>query len=182
MKIIQSQIDGCFQILSDVHTDNRGQFVKTLHGEMFGKLGIRLDLKEEFYSVSSKNVIRGMHFQIPPHDHIKLVYCVSGVVMDVVLDLRRGSPSYGKHEIFELSPSTGNSLYVPSGLAHGFCALQNNSVMVYKTTSVYSPRCDTGIRWDSFGAAWPSSKDFIISDRDKKLAPLDEFLSPFIFR
>ena len=180
MKIIESKIPGCYEILNKVNNDIRGTFIKTFHSPTFKKFGLETIFKEEYYSSSFKNVVRGLHFQLPPYDHVKLVYCVSGIVKDVVVDLRMGSPTYGEHMGIELSAKKGNMLYIPKGIAHGFCRLSKTSILVYKTSTVYYPKKDTGIKWDSAGISWPN-KTMIISERDKSFLTLKEFNSPFKF-
>lgn len=181
MRIVPTKISGCYQIFPQIHSDLRGVFVKTLHAPTFEKWGLCSEFSEEYYSTSIKNVLRGLHFQLPPDDHVKLVYCISGVVKDVLVDLRIGSPTYGEHLCIELSSEIGNAMYIPTGIAHGFWVLSSSSTMVYKTSTVHSPSCDSGIRWDSAGIVWPSD-DLIISDRDKTLTSLENFSSPFIFK
>ena len=181
MKIIKSKIPGCYEIINKVHKDIRGTFIKVFHSPTFKKFGLETIFKEEYYSNSFKNVIRGLHFQLPPHDHVKLVYCVSGIVKDVVVDLRLGSPTYGKHISIELSSKKGNMIYIPRGMAHGFCGLSKISTLVYKTSTVHYPKKDTGIKWDSAGISWPN-KNMIISKRDKSFLTLKEFKSPFKFK
>ena len=178
MKVISSKLSGCYEIFPELFHDERGQFVKTFHSHIFEKHNLCTDFKEEYYSISGKNVLRGLHFQLPPEDHVKLVYCTSGMAMDVVVDLRVDSITYGQHEIFELSSVKGNSVYIPSGMAHGFYALHDNTVMIYKTSTVYAPTKDTGLRWNSVGIDWPKA-DYIISERDRTLVTLDDFQSPF---
>lgn len=178
MRIINSKLSGCYEIIPEIFSDERGQFVKTFHNSIFEKYSLCGDFKEEYYSVSGKNVLRGLHFQLPPEDHVKLVYCPFGLAIDVVVDLRINSITYGQHATFELSSLKANSIYIPSGMAHGFCAMQDNTVMIYKTTTVYSPGKDTGISWDSANIDWPKV-DYIISERDKSLIDLNEFVSPF---
>jgi dTDP-4-dehydrorhamnose 3,5-epimerase len=119
-----------------------------------------------------------MHIQLPPVDHIKMVYCVQGKVMDAVIDLRIGSPTYGRHEIFELSAEKANSIYIPKGMAHGFCALSENTIMVYKVSTLYSPPHDSGLLWNSAGISWPISEP-ILSERDQSFPTLSQFESPF---
>lgn len=181
MQLNESAIPGCYEVVPSVHTDARGTFVKTFHAPTFHALGLATDFAEEFYSESNKNVIRGMHFQLPPEDHIKLVYCTSGVVMDVVVDLRQGSPAYGRHAVFELSPASANMVYIPKGMAHGFCALSDRATMMYKTSTAHAPDLDHGIRWDSAGIRWPVMAP-ILSARDAGLPSLDQFASPFRYR
>lgn len=158
--------------------DARGEFVKTMHEGALATLGIQFIVREEFFSVSSRGVLRGMHFQSPPHDHQKIVYCPNGRVLDVLLDLRKASGGYGRCASFELSQANRHLVYIPKGIAHGFLTLEDDSLMLYKTDTVHQPSYDTGIRWDSFGFAWPVEAP-IISPRDQKHPPFPEFVSPF---
>jgi dTDP-4-dehydrorhamnose 3,5-epimerase len=179
MNVKQITIPGCYEIQSEVHKDSRGLFVKTVHREEFAKHGLESDFPEQYYTFSNAGVVRGLHFQRPPHDHAKLVFCASGSVLDAVLDVRAGSPTYGKSCLVELSSEKRNMLYIPRGLAHGFCAIED-SVMVYNVTSLYAPQYDDGLRWDSAGIAWPVH-DPIVSERDRSFPRLDAFQSPFRF-
>ena len=158
--------------------DARGMFVKIFHAEAFSEAGIPFEPREGFYSVSAKNVLRGMHFQRPPAALAKLVYCLGGRVLDVVLDLRRGSPGFGKTFSRELSWEEPELLYVPPGFAHGFLALEDNSVMAYLTDHVYAPALDGGIAWDSFDFPWPVTEP-VLSERDRRFPRLTELPSPF---
>lgn len=177
-KVIESRLQGCFEIQSRRFEDERGLFIKTFHQPTFERLGLHTDFPEEYYSISRKGVIRGMHFQLPPHDHVKIVYCTSGRVMDVVVDLRKGSPTFGGHVVFELTPQKANMVYIPKGMAHGFCAIEDNTIMHYKQSSVYAPDYDAGILWSSVGVDWPVEKP-ILSARDMSFDSLDAFDSPF---
>ena len=180
MKVLKTNLEGLFLIQSNVFKDQRGIFVKTFHKEIFKENGLETDFRESFFSISKKNVIRGMHFQLPPDEHVKLVYCVYGKVLDVVVDIRNNSPTYGESFSVELTEDNGNILYIPKGFAHGFKSLMDNSVVVYMTTKEYSPENDTGIRWDSFGFNWQVDNP-ILSERDKNFLPLLEFRSPFVY-
>lgn len=115
-----ASISGCYEIIPSVMVDSRGSFTKVFEFEAFFNLGLETSFTEEYYTTSYRNVIRGMHFQVPPNDHVKIVYCVYGDVFDVVLDLRNGSKTYGKVNTFNLSAKRGNYLYLPKGVAHGF--------------------------------------------------------------
>ena len=163
------KLSGCFEILPKKFDDARGRFVKVFHVQTFTKLGLETNFAEEYYSVSHKNVIRGMHFQLPPMDHVKIVYCV---------DLRVGSPTYGQHVVFELCASKANSIYIPKGMAHGFFARSDEAIMVYKVSSVYSPEHDAGILWNSVGIPWPRMAP-LLSARDKRFPSIENFNSPF---
>jgi len=181
MRVEQTAIKGCYQIFPQVRKDNRGIFVKTFHKKVFETHGLITEFAEEYYSVSHKGVLRGMHFQIPPHEHFKLVYCLAGKVLDAIVDLRVGSPTYQQSAIIELSAELGNMLYIAPGMAHGFYALTNEVIMQYKATSVYAPDYDGGIRRNSAGIPWTNSAS-IISDRDSALPSLADFDSPFRFK
>jgi dTDP-4-dehydrorhamnose 3,5-epimerase len=173
-------IAGCFEIQPRVMDDLRGRFVKTFHAGAFAELGLATNFAEEYYSHSRNHVIRGMHFQTPPEDHVKMVYCVHGEVFDVVLDLRVGSPTYGKTASFCLSAEKGNCLYIPKGLAHGFCTTSELATLVYRVSTVYAPQHDTGVLWSSIDVEWPTDSP-LISERDATFKPLSAFESPFIY-
>lgn len=175
----ESKIAGCYELTPHVFEDARGRFIKTYHSNAFTEVGLEADYREEYYSVSRKGVLRGLHFQLPPHDHTKLVYCVEGEVMDVVVDLRVNSPTYGQYEAFELNSLKSNMIYIPSGLAHGFLTLSERAILLYKVTTEYHADSDSGIRWDSVGIRWPIHQEPIISERDRSLISLDQFHSPF---
>lgn len=173
-------IPGCYEIQPRIFDDARGRFVKVFQRNAFSEHGLEVDFAEEYYSVSRQGVIRGMHFQNPPMDHVKIVYCVQGEVFDVVVDLRLGSPSYGKAVTLNLSADKGNYVYIPKGLAHGFCATSESATLVYKVATEYSPEHDSGILWSSIGISWPS-KNPVLSDRDRGFTPLSDFKSPFVY-
>ena len=178
MKKIETTIVGCFELQPKVFKDDRGRLVKTFHKDSFVTLNLATDFKEEYYSVSKKGVLRGLHFQIPPHDHVKCVSCLSGKIFDVVVDLRKESPTYKQHFSIELDSENGNMLYIPKGLAHGFYVQSEEAIFLNRTTTVYEPSCDTGIKWDSCGIKWPVSNP-ILSEKDKLMTTLNEFISPF---
>lgn len=178
MTFRKTTLSGCYLIEQRPFVDARGCFIKTFHQELFASQGLYFSLIEQFFSVSHKHVVRGMHFQTPPNDHIKLVTCISGRALDVVLDIRRDSPTYGQYFSVDLFPESGVSLWIPKGLAHGFLSLEDNTCMVYNTTTAHAPESDAGIHWNSFGFSWPVG-DFVISDRDSKHPSFQSFISPF---
>lgn len=165
--------------------DQRGVFVKPFHEGLFAELGLETVFKEDFYSVSKKGVLRGFHFQIPPHDHSKLIYCSRGAVVDVALDLRVGSPSYGECFSTELTESNGRALYIPSGMAHAFLSLIDDSTVHYKVSTIHVPSHDTGILWSSVEFDWHEAlgknETIVTSERDSKFSELSDFVSPFFF-
>lgn len=163
---------------AEVRRDNRGHFVKVFEEMPFAARGWPTHFAEEYWSYSIRRALRGLHFQIPPFEHWKLVYCVHGRVVDAVVDVRVGSPTYGHHVMFQLAADAGAAALLGPGLAHGFYVLSDSAVMIYKVTSGYSPGHDTGIRWDSAGIPWPD-QDPVISSRDASLVELGQFRSPF---
>ena len=179
-KINESRIKGLFEITPKILSDVRGAFIKTYHKESFEEIGLEFDLAEQYFSTSKKGVIRGMHFQLPPYAHAKLVYCITGGVLDVLVDLRKGSPTFGQYDCFELSAEKHNILYMPVGLAHGFRALSDDVIMLYNVSTTYHKEEDTGIRWDSFGFDWKVENP-VLSGRDLSFQSLHEFVSPFVY-
>lgn len=176
----ETNIKGCYELQPKAFQDERGLFVKTFHEEVFKEKGLAFQFVEEYYSYSKKGVLRGLHFQTPPKHHVKVVYCLSGEVLDVVVDLRKGSPTFGESEIFKLNFKKKNMIYIPSGLAHGFYVTGDHALLLYKVTSVYSPENDNGIHWNSFKDLWPGKKP-IVSERDSSFASFCQFQSPFIY-
>ncbi len=176
----EMSLPGCYVIEPVVFKDHRGLFVKTFHEEIFSAHGLTTTFAEEFYSLSRQGVLRGLHFQLPPKDLTKVVYAVHGSAFDVLVDLRVGSPTFGCHEICELSAGKANMVYIPSGIAHGFYARTPELIMMYKVSSVYSQEHDSGILWNSLDIPWPDGNP-VISERDRGFAPLAEFKSPFRF-
>jgi dTDP-4-dehydrorhamnose 3,5-epimerase len=177
MKIIQLDIEGVYLIENSISYDLRGGFVKPFSFTIFVEHGLDTDFKETYYSVSNKNVVRGMHFQIPPFSHSKLVHVSSGAVLDVILDLRKSSKTFGKHISLRIDEYT-NSIYIPKGCAHGFKSLKDGSVVVYQQTSEYNESADEGILWNSFGYDWGAG-DHVLSVRDQNHPKYRTFDSPF---
>jgi len=178
MKFVETKLKGVYIVEQDIFNDNRGSFIKTFHKGQFESLGLETNFRESYYTKSKKNVIRGMHFQVPPHDHAKLVTVISGSIIDVVLDLRKDSLTYKKYLSVELSRKNGKSIYIPKGCAHGFSAISNLAIAYYMVTTEYDYRCDQGIRYNSFGYDWTISNP-IVSDRDNAHLVLNEFKTPF---
>jgi dTDP-4-dehydrorhamnose 3,5-epimerase len=178
MEIIPAGLDGLKILRPKVFTDLRGIFVKTFHQPSFQAAGLDFASAEEFFSISHKGVLRGMHFQLPPHCQTRLVTCLAGKILDVVLDLRHGSPSFGRFWSGQLDTNTRDILFIPEGFAHGFLALENNTLVSYVASRPHSPEHDFGLHWNSFGFNWPV-KNLIISERDQKFPALSDFASPF---
>lgn len=178
MRIIETPFSGIKVIENFYQYDIRGNFVKLYNAEQFEMRGLNVELKEIYYSTSQKDVIRGMHFQMPPYEHDKIVHVIKGSAIDVVLDLRKSSPNYKKYYEIHLSGNKPKSIYIPKGFAHGFKCLENDTVMLYHVTSGYSPEADMGIAYDSIGYDW-NIADPIISERDSNFISLEKFNSPF---
>lgn len=159
-------------------TDNRGLFVKTFHDTTLRAAGIHFELKESYFSISKKDVIRGMHFQTPPYHHSKIVFCPQGAIHDVIVDLRKDSATYGQHFAHELSQKNHKALYIPEGFAHGFKALTDDAMTYYLVSSEHNKAHDTGIRYDSLGIDWRLNEP-VISERDLSFEPFIGFHSPF---
>lgn len=158
--------------------DERGFFTKSFHDTSLKAAGINFELKESYFSLSRKDVIRGMHFQTPPHQHSKIVFCPQGAILDVIIDLRKDSVTYGKYYAHQLSAENHLAYYIPEGFAHGFKSLTDDAITYYLVSSEYSREHDTGILYDSFGFDWEVQQP-IISARDLSFQSMVDFDSPF---
>ena len=158
--------------------DARGWFSETYNARLYAKAGIPDDFVQDNESRSeTMGTLRGLHFQLPPHAQAKLVRCTHGRILDVVVDIRQGSPTFGRHTSVELSAENGEQLYVPAGFAHGFCTLEPDCEISYKVTAYYAPEYDRGLAFDdpALGIEWPfPSGDMVLSDRDRRHPRLSE--------
>ena len=176
MNFTETELAGAYVIQPVIHRDDRGFFVETFNQEMFGRNGIETGFVQDNYSFSKdKGVLRGLHFQYPPHAQTKLVMVMTGSVWDVIVDLRKDSPTFLKWTGVELSSDDLRMLYVPKGFAHGFCTLQENTRVLYKVDAHYAPQADAGIRWNDPDLAipWPCSSP-ILSAKDSRLPLLKD--------
>lgn len=178
MKLIQTGFDGLYILETVNFTDNRGSFQKLFNFDYFNENSLDTDFKEFYYSVSGKNVIRGMHFQLSPHEHTKLVYVSKGSILDVVVDLRKHSNTYKQYYHIELNDMDAKYLYIPKGFAHGFLSLEDGTIVNYAQTSCYNNDADCGIAYSSFGFEW-GVENPIVSGRDLTFSVLKNFKSPF---
>lgn len=178
MEKIATGFKDLFLLQTRNFTDHRGSFQKLYNKEFFMDNGLDLDIAEVYFSVSNRGVVRGMHFQLPPDDHEKLVYVSHGAILDVVVDLRTESETYGKHIAFNLDSESGKYLFIPKGFAHGFASLQDGTIVNYAQSSCYAPHNDCGVRFDSCGIEWPFDNP-IVSGRDLTFECLSDFKSPF---
>jgi dTDP-4-dehydrorhamnose 3,5-epimerase len=163
--------------------DDRGWFSEVYNRDRFSDLGLDVTFTQDNHSLSRPaGVLRGLHFQRPPHAQAKLVRCVRGRIWDVAVDIRAGSPTYANWVARELTADNGLQLFLPIGFAHGFLTLEPNSEVVYKTSDVYAPDCDDGLAWNDpdIAISWPSvDRGPILSAKDRALRTLADFKSPF---
>lgn len=177
----QSKIQGVFELFIKVFADNRGNVVKTFHKESYIELGLDCDFGESLITNNfQQGIIRGFHFQRPPYCQAKTLYCVKGSIFDVIIDLRVGSPTYGKTENFELGEDKHNILYLPQGVANCYLITMDNTIISYNLTSTYMPEYDGGIKWDSVGVDFPITNP-MISEKDANLPAFRDFNSPFVY-
>ena len=184
MNIIPFKIPGAYEIILKPFKDERGYFMRTYDPEIFREYNLQTDWKQENQSGNFESgIIRGFHFQKPPHTETKLVRAVAGRVLDVFVDLRKNSPSYLKWEAVELSVEKHNMVYIPKGCAHAYCTISEQSIVAYKVDSKYAPQSEGGIKWDdkTLNIPWPLENEPLISDKDSKLPYLQNFESPFTF-
>lgn len=179
MNINETDFNDLFLIDYKLFDDKRGAFVKTIHEPSFTAFGLSWQFAESFYSISKKNVIRGMHYQQKPYSHSKLVYVIKGKIIDVVLDIRNHSETFGKCFSVELSAENCKAIYIGEGFAHGFLSLEEDSIVEYHTTTVQSKEAEAGINWNSFNYNW-GINDPILSDRDNALQNFDAAKEYFI--
>lgn len=181
-EIVEREVTGCRELRLPRFTDARGEFVKLFRAGGFEDHGLDLDVREVFWSRSAPGVIRGLHYQAPPADVAKLVCCLEGEVFDVVLDLRVGSPSFGRHCCAYLSPARANALYVPHGCAHGFLATRGEALVLYAQSGEHDAVLEGGVSWSSAGIDWPVDRAaVVVSARDAAFPTLAELDSPFRF-
>ena len=183
INVIKIDIEGVLIIEPKVFGDARGYFLESFNAKEFSeKTGLNINFVQDNESMSSYGVMRGLHFQRPPFTQSKLVRCVKGAVLDVAVDIRKGSPTYGQHVAVELSEENHRQFFVPRGFAHGFAVLSETAVFQYKCDNFYAPQADGGISIldDSLGIDWkiPTEKA-LLSDKDTKHALLKDFDSPF---
>ena len=158
--------------------DDRGYFSKIQNANIFSEAGITASVNEIYTSLSHKGVVRGLHLQNPPSGQSKIVFCLSGSIYDVAVDVRQNSPTYGKHFGIKLSASKPIGLYVPVGFAHGLQSLEDATVIINACSAVYDPDAEVGIKWDSCDIAWPID-EAVVSDKDMQQPKLSEFTSEF---
>jgi len=183
MKFVNTLIEGLVIIEPTVFGDDRGCFLESYNEKKFNEAIGKISFVQDNESKSFKGVLRGLHFQKPPHAQAKLVRCIEGKVLDVAVDIRDGSETFGQHIIVELSGENKKQVFVPRGFAHGFVVLSNYAIVSYKVDNMYAPECDIGIRWDDpiLDIQWGINQSkVLISERDANLPFFSEFETPFI--
>ena len=185
MEVIKTRIDGVVIIEPKVFSDARGYFLESFSQREFEEKVRKINFVQDNESKSSHGVMRGLHFQNPPYTQSKLVRCVRGIVLDVAIDIRKGSPTYGQHVAVELSEENHLQFFVPRGFAHGFSVLSDTAVFQYKCDNFYAPQSDCGINIldKSLGIDWRIPvNEAILSEKDTKHALMKDFESPFSYK
>lgn len=184
IEVIKADIEGVCIIRPKVFEDARGYFLESFSKKEFEEKVAKVDFVQDNESMSSYGVMRGLHFQAPPYTQAKLVRCVKGRVLDVAVDLRVGSPTYGKHVAVELTEDNHLQFFVPRGFAHGFAVLSETAVFQYKCDNYYAPQADGGIsiKDESLGIDWKIPvENALLSEKDTRHPLLADFQSPFVF-
>jgi dTDP-4-dehydrorhamnose 3,5-epimerase len=184
MKFIKTKIPDVYIIEPSVFRDQRGYFLESFNLDKFEENVYPIKFIQDNESKSTKGVLRGLHFQNPPYHQAKLVRCIEGRVMDIAVDIRKGSPNYGKHISVELSGENKRQLFVPKGFAHGFAVLSDTATFAYKVDNNYAPEYDAGIRYDDkeLGIEWGLKKEDVqLSEKDENLTLFKDLDSPFKF-
>ena len=182
MKFIKTEIPDVYIIEPSVFGDDRGYFLESFNLVKFEENIFPIKFVQDNESKSSKGVLRGLHFQKPPYAQAKLVRCIEGCVIDVAVDIRKGSPTYGKHVSVELSGANKRQLFVPRGFAHGFAVLSDSAIFAYKVDNTYAPEYDSGIRYDDkeLNIDWGlKEEDVQLSAKDKDLELFKDLETPF---
>jgi dTDP-4-dehydrorhamnose 3,5-epimerase len=183
MDVKATKLQGVLVLKPHRFTDERGFFAESYVERLFEEVGVAAKFVQDNQSFSTRQgTIRGLHFQLPPATQTKLVRVSRGCIYDVVVDLRRGSPTYGQWVSERLSAAGGEQIYVPWGFAHGFCTLEPNTEVIYKVDSYYAPLHDSGIIWNdpTLNIPWPVAPEAaIVSAKDSKLGTFSDFVSPF---
>jgi dTDP-4-dehydrorhamnose 3,5-epimerase len=182
MEVTKTPIEGLLIIKPRIFKDDRGYFFESYNKEGFDKVGIDVDFVQDNQSQSQKGTLRGLHFQAPPYDQGKLVRVIKGSVLDVAVDIRKNSPTFGQYYSIELSAENQLQFWIPPGFAHGFLALEEDTIFVYKCTNTYHKTSEGGIIWNDpdININWNSSHiEPIISEKDAILPRLKDFISPF---
>lgn len=182
MKFEETRIPGVIILHPDVFADARGYFMESYSRKKWEEAGLHYTFVQDNESLSGKGVLRGLHFQKPPFAQDKIVRVIRGAVMDVAVDLRKGSPTYGQHVCVELTEKNKLQFLLPAGMAHGFVTREDNTVFAYKVTAPYAPQTEGSILWNDpdLGIDWKCDNP-LLSDKDRQGVRLKDFESPFVF-
>ncbi len=180
MEVIKTAIEGLLIVKPKVFADARGYFFESYNADVFKNNGITANFLQDNQSLSQAGVLRGLHFQAPPHDQGKLVRVITGAVLDVAVDIRKNSETYGQHVTIELNEENKTMFYIPPGFAHGFLTLRDNTIFSYKCTNVYHKPSEGCILWNDsdLNIHWNVSHP-LLSEKDLEGTPFKEFVSPF---
>ncbi len=180
MQIKTTPIEGLLIIEPQIFNDPRGYFYESYNKEKMYAAGINIEFVQDNQSLSQKGIVRGLHFQAAPYAQAKLVRVIQGAVMDVAVDIRKNSPTYGKHFAIELSAENKTMFFIPPGFAHGFETLTDNTLFLYKCSNLYNKESEGGLLWndEQLNIQW-QTKNPLVSDKDKVLPALNNFISPF---
>lgn len=180
MKFIETDIEGLIIIEPTIFEDPRGYFFESYNREKYVQAGLKVEFVQDNLSMSQKNVLRGLHFQAPPFAQGKLVQVLSGSVLDVAVDIRKNSPTYGKHQSLVLSAENKKQFFVPAGFAHGFLTLEDNTLFSYKCTNVYDKESEGAVSWNDplLNIDWKTTNP-LVSEKDKLADGFDNLESPF---
>ncbi len=184
MQFTQTKLKDVWLIQPQVYNDKRGFFMESYSKKDFTEHGINTEFIQDNHSKSTeKYTLRGLHFQRPPYAQTKLTRVIRGAVIDVVVDIRKGSPSYGQWQSFELSEKNQLLLYIPRGFAHGFCTIKENTEFIYKVDNYYAPEYDSGIIWNDsdLNIDWPTNNP-LLSEKDRMLPSYKSINSPFNYK
>ncbi len=185
MQIKPTELREVLLITPRVFPDARGFFFESYNQETWRANGIDTVFVQDNHSRSARGSLRGLHFQLPPMEQVKLVRCVRGTIWDIAADIRVGSPTFGRWVGVELSADNFQQLYIPAGFAHGFCVLSDEAEVLYKTSAVYSRPHEQGIAWNDpqLGVAWPTAAP-LLSERDRRAPSLTDYLAgtPFVYQ
>ena len=176
MEVLLTEIPDVKIVIPDIHRDARGYFAETYNEERYVKMGITAKFVQDNESCSSRGVLRGLHWQAGAHCQAKLVRVIRGAVWDVAVDIRKGSPTFGKSVSCELTAENGRQFYIPRGFAHGFVVLEDNTLFSYKCDNLYGRESERGLKFDdpALGIKWPwPGRDYLLSDEDKQHPTLD---------
>ena len=180
MEFITNEIEGLVVIKPTVFEDERGHFFEYYQKELFAQNGIEDDFVQVNQSLSQKGVLRGLHFQAPPYAQAKLIRVIKGAVLDVAVDIRKNSPTYGKHFSIELNERNKKQLYIPVGFAHGFFTLEDNTIFSYKCSNYYHKTSEGALLWNDkdLSINWNVAQP-VLSEKDKEATPFQQFSTPF---